>query len=905
MPFVRPGIRRLFDLMLRRPDVSSRDVGAEVSLHLELRVEQLVRRGLNEDDARREAERRFGPIKHAIPELESFAHRRDRRMTSRDWLDSVAQDVRYALRGLRREPSFTAFAIVTLALGIGANSAMYGVVDRLLLRGPDHIVDAGQLVRFTTTVRRTSGGEATYASAGYVLYDNLRTLSSFDGVAAYTDRSFSLGRGRDARSISGGAATAGFFGLLGVRPALGRFFTPDEDDTRSPANVVVLGEALWRSQFASDRAILGRTITLNQETYTVVGVAPRGFTGVELARIDVWIPMSVESEGRVSNWPRSWNGQWLRVVGRLKAGVSYSMAAEEATRVHRATYDGPPTRTIAQARIGVTPIRYTDEGKESTEASVARWLMGVTMVVLLIACSNVANLLLARAIRRRGEVGVRMALGAGRARLARLFVTESLLVAALGGVVSMLVAVVIATYVRQSLLTNIEWTASPVNGRIMMVALVVTLLVGLITGVAPAAHAARGSLHQVIQRGRAQGRRLGVGAWPTILQATLTACLLIGAGLFVRSLHRARTAPLGFESERVLVSAVSFTNIADTTREGRSEARARENETLRRALGRLQGHSGVERAAIAVGSPFGNSFGVNLFIPGFDSVPKLPGGGPYIAAVSADYFSTVGTKLLRGRTFGLTEGDGTEPVTIVNETMARTLWPRQDALSRCIRIGADTAPCAQVVGIVEDARRYDLREPPSMQYYIPLGQERQFSGSVLMIRPRSTPAMFLPTAVRLINDTDASIERTAAWPIRERLDPLLRPWKLGATVFTLGGVLALLVAVLGLYSVMSYSVAQRTHEMGVRIALGARTLSIVGMIVRQGMITAAAGIAAGVMIAVFAGQQIRDLLFDTAPNDGTVIGAATAILLASAMLASLWPAWKAGRVDPMRALKSD
>ena len=296
---------------------------------------------------------------------------------------------------------------------------------------------------------------------------------------------------------------------------------------------------------------------------------------------------------------------------------------------------------------------------------------------------------------------------------------------------------------------------------------------------------------------------------------------------------------------------------------------------------------------------------MNLFIPGFDSVPKLPGGGPYIAAVSADYFSTVGTKLLRGRTFGPTEGDGTEPVTIVNETMARTLWPRQDALSRCIRIGADTAPCAQVVGIVEDARRYDLREPPSMQYYIPLGQERQFSGSVLMIRPRSTPAMFLPTAVRLINDTDASIERTAAWPIRERIDPLLRPWKLGATVFTLGGVLALLVAVLGLYSVMSYSVAQRTHEMGVRIALGARTLSIVGMIVRQGMITAAAGIAAGVMIAVFAGQQIRDLLFDTAPNDGTVIGAATAILLASAMLASLWPAWKAGRVDPMRALKSD
>jgi predicted permease len=436
-------------------------------------------------------------------------------------------------------------------------------------------------------------------------------------------------------------------------------------------------------------------------------------------------------------------------------------------------------------------------------------------------------------------------------------------------------------------------------------AFAVTLVVGVVVGLAPAAHAARVSLLSTMQRGRAQGRRLGTSAWPTVLQATLTACLLIGAGLFVRSLHRAQTIPLGFDSERILVAAVAWIGDADWSAPDPVAARARRNDVERRALARLQQRPEVEGAAIAIGSPFGNAFGVNLFVPGVDSLPTLPGGGPFIAAVSADYFTTVGTRLLRGRTFRPDEGAGTEPVTIVNETMARTLWRGQDALTKCLRIGADTAPCAPVVGIVEDARRYDLREEPAMQYYIPAGQEAGFGGSVFMIRPRSGPQAFAAVAVRTINETDAAVDRTIAWPLREKIDPLLRPWKLGATIFSLGGVLALLVAALGLYSVMSYSVAQRTHEMGVRIALGARTRTIVGMIVRQGMAMAAIGIVSGVLVAIAAGSRLRAVLFDTSPHDMTIIGGAAAVLLVAAMAASLWPAMKAGRVDPMRALKTD
>ena len=345
--------------MLRRRDVSSRDVDAEIALHLELRIEQLVRQGLSPDEAKREAERRFGLLERSRPSLEQSAHQRDRRMTFRDWLEGVYQDLRYGARGLRREPAFAAFAIATLALGIGANAAMYGVVDRLLLRGPDHVRDADRVVRFTITVDRPPLGDVTYASAGYVLYDNLRANTRvLEGVAAYVINDVGLGKGREARTIRGGSATADFFPLLGVRPARGRFFLPDEDDTARPAHVVVLGDALWRTQFAGDPAIIGRTIDLGNEPHTVIGVAPRGFTGVELGRVDAWVPMSLRGRTVTNNWPRAWNAQWLYVVGRLKPGVSLSTASADATRAHRATYDGPPADPMAHASIGAVPIRF-------------------------------------------------------------------------------------------------------------------------------------------------------------------------------------------------------------------------------------------------------------------------------------------------------------------------------------------------------------------------------------------------------------------------------------------------------------------------------------------------------------------------------------------------------------------
>ena len=906
MPLIRPGIRRLFDLTLRRRDRVKHDVEEEIALHIDLRAEQLRARGTGPDEARLEALRRFGTLDLALPAMAQTAYRRDRRMGIREWLEATAQDTRYALRGLRREPLFTGFAVATLALGIGANAAVYGVVDRLLIRGPEHLNDPDRIVRITATITDERRGEVTFGSFGWVMYDNLRRhATAFDGVAAYDRGSTTLGRGRTARVIESGYATADFFTVLGVRPALGRFYQADEDDPVSPARVVVIGDALWRGQFGGDRSIVGREIELGDGQYTVVGVAPKGFTGVNLRRVDVWIPMSISSRNVTSDWTRSWNASWLQLVGRVKQGVTPAAAGAEATRAHRASYDGLPSRNLAQARIGLVPLHFTGEGTEASETAVSRWLLGVTVVVLLIACTNVSNLLLARAVRRRGEVGVRLALGAARARLARLFLTESVLLAAFGGVMALLVAAGISTMVRQFLLSDIEWPASPVSARVLGVCLFVSLVVGLAVGLAPAAHAARGSLMSAIQRGHPSGRRLGFGAWPTVLQAGLTASLLIGAGLFTLSLHRSRTAHLGFESERVLVGQIYWIDEDQSDSAAQAVARAERAQAWQRALERVRVMPGIERAALGVGSPFGSSFSIRLFVPGWDSIPRLPTGGPYISAVTSDYFATVGTRLMRGRVFRETEREGTDRVAVVNETMARTLWPDRDAIGQCIRMWEVHGPCSRVVGIVEDARRYELREEPTMQYYIPLGQERGFGGTSLFARPQSTPRSVADALKHTIETNDALIERAVAWPMREAIDPILRPWRLGATIFGLGGLLALLVAALGLYSVMSYSVAQRSHELGVRIALGASSRRIVALVMRQSLVLAAAGLAGGILVAVWSGRWVEGLLFETTVREPSVIGLTIAVLVATAVAASLLPALRARSVDPMRALRSD
>lgn len=908
---IRPGIRRLFRLALRRLNQTRAEVDDEVALHLELRTEQLISRGWSPEAARAEALRRFGN-----PSSRKTLHRaaalREDRMRIREWTESIVQDLHIAIRGLRREPRFAGFVVMTMALGIGANAAMFGVVDRLLLRGPEHIEEPSRVVRFYFTANRPKVGERTWARVPYAAYDDLRMATrAFDGIAAYTTGTWLVGAGAEAQPLPVGWATGEFFGMLGVQPALGRFFTPAESDIRTPQRLAILGYGYWQQAFGGDRQVLGRTLIIDQESYIILGVTPRGFTGPELTSVNVWMPLNVRGARMYStkavHWTRRWNTSWLDVIGRLKPGVSLERAGADASRAHQQLYDGPEP-WMQQARMLVAPLSRQSDGREAPEASILRWLVGVSLAVLLIACSNVGNLLLARTVRRRGEIAVRLALGAGRSRLTRLLLTEGLLLALGGGIAGLAVAYAGGTLLRGMLTPNVEWTASPMGGQVLAASLVIALVTGIAIGLIPAYQAGQSDLAAALKSGarEGQGQRSRVRGLLTVAQAALSVVLLVGAGLFVRSLTRVYALDLGFDPDRVLAVGVRWPEQPGSGVAADSAERVRRREYYNQAVHAIRALPDVEHASRIEGPPpLEGAISVGLSVPGLDSIPTGY-GGPFIVAVSADYFPTVGTRILRGRPFSPEDGGHSAPVTIVSETMAARLWPGRDPLGQCLMIGdRNTSLCSTVVGVATDVRRFGIRDVPSMSHYVPVGQERGFGGSGIVVRPSGDLGPVMTTIKALLRGLDPSILYVDVNLLQDQLDPQIRPWRLGATMFVLCGALALVVAAIGLYSVISYLVAHRTHELGVRIALGASGASIVGLVVREGMVMAAAGAAVGVGVALVAGKWLEPHLFQTSARDPLVFGGVAVGILIVAFTASVFPALRAKRVTPMTALRSD
>jgi predicted permease len=877
-----------------------RDLDEEMQFHQELDEMQRRSAGSSPEDARAAARRRLGSPTY---------HREEtRHVTGLGWLVALAQDLRYVVRSLRREPAFTTFVVLTLALGIGANAAMFGVVDRLLLRGPQHVRDSGRIVRFYLTDHPAGMREYTSGTFGYVSYEALRAgTHSFEDLAVYNHNEVILGRGAEARKLAASYASASFFPLLGVAPALGRFFTAEEDATTGARHVAVISDGLWKRQFAGDPQVLGQSIVIGDEPYTVIGVAPQGFTGAELRPVDLWLPMSVLGPRVTQDWTHSWNSQWMKIIGRLKPGVTHEQAAAEATTVHRRADSDVSGSFGPQARLSVRPLRYDEQGAEPAEDAVSRWLVGVTLIVLLIACANVTNLLLARGVRRRREVTVRLALGVGRWRLARLLLAESMLLAVTGSLAGLAVAYVLASLLRRALLPAVAWTSPPVDGRVLGVAMAMACSVGLVVGLVPALRATRADVSSGLKAGvrESGGRRSRLRTVLTVAQAALSVVLLVGAGLFVRSLWNVRSLDLGIEPERVLAVEIQWPGlgrIADTV--ARNRERTRRKAFYATALERVRALPGVETAALTVGMPFRMQFSVKVRLPGQDSLPRTPGGTPGINAVTSQYFATMGTRLLRGRAFTAADRAGSERVAIVNSTMARTLWPGQDPIGECLMI--QDLPCARIVGIVVDTRRFSLREPPHMQYYVPMGQEQGFGGTLLLVRPaRGAPAAFATTVRNTLFGLDSDLPYVDTQPVQDLIDPQVRPWTLGASVFGFAGLLALLVAAVGLYSLLSYLVAQRTQEIGVRIALGARAERIMRLVVRESLATTLLGVAIGAALALVVGRFLQALLFDASPRDPTVFATVAAAMLLVAVAASVLPAWRANRVDPVEALRAE
>jgi predicted permease len=886
----RPDVLPWFRLRPDTPERVAEQVDEEIELHIELRTRQLMVRGWTEKEARVEAERRFGSVERARLKLQRAARERERRMTLREWLSGWAQDFRYSARALAREWPLAGVIVLTLALGIGANAVMFGIVDQLLLRGPAYVEDASQVRRLYITQQQWDGTRTTQV-VGYIAYTQLRDhADSFDGVAAYRSSMTRLGRGESARELTAGWATADLFALLGVQPRLGRFFTAEEDAPGEARKVAVIDHGFWQAEYGGATDVLGRTLELDDGVYTIIGVAPRGFTGPELKTISVWLPFSTGYEPH-PEWQTTFNARWLQVVARLRQGISPEVAAAEATRLYRSAAEGS---NRPEATASLLPLRYGPAGEDVKEAAVSRWLLGVAMVVLLVAAANVMNLLVARVLRRRREVSVRLALGIPRSRLVRLLLSESLLLGLAGLGAALAFTWFAGPLIRSTLLPDVQWQAA-LDARILLVATSMALLTGLLVGIAPALQSTRQDVVSGLRGGaRDGGQRRVARDVLTALQVAFSVVLLIGAGLFVRSLWNVLNVQLGLDADRVLAVWVQLPPPAP----GAAPHERSRGAFYQQAVEHLRAHPGVENAAAALGTPLQNDFGVSLAVPGWDSIPAMPGGGPYVTAGMPGYFETVGTRILRGRGFVEGEGAGSEAVAVVNERMAATLWPGEDPLTKCIIIGSGSdVPCARVIGIAENVHRSGIRQEPIFQYYIPLGQERGISGTQIVVRPRANATAFIPELRRQLHSLRPDIVHLSISPLQQRLDPQIRPWRMGATMFLVFGTLALLIAAVGLYSVIGYNVAQRRLEIGVRMALGASRRSITAMIVRQGLVVVLAGALVGAIVAYALAHLIEPLLFDTQARDAGTFGAVTAILIGVGLLASAVPAARAGRMN--------
>ncbi len=821
-------------------------------------------------------------------------------------IDALLADLRHAARQLARSPGFTLGVVLTLALGIGANVAMFSVVDRMLFRPPPLLHDPGATHRIYLA-RTFSGKEQASSYMQYARYVDLTSwTTSFARTAAFTEQDLAIGVGAEAHEMRVGIVSAGFFGFFDAPPALGRYFTAVEDSPPNGTAVAVLAYAFWQTRYGGRREALGSTLQIGPTLYTIIGVAPEGFAGLwPVQRPVAFIPITSHASAmavgrRDESWWTTYHWQWLSMLAQRKSGVSVAAANADLSnaflRSYAAQRPGSPGLTpaeIARPRAFVASVLSERGPNESSFAKVATWISGVALIVLLIACANVANLLLARALRRRREIAIRLALGVSRARLLSQLFTESVLLAVLGGLAGVVVAEWGGAVLRAQFLAKSSEVSVMGDTRTLLFGGVAALCAGLLTGLAPALtqHAdVAGDLKAGAREGTFQRSRVRIAL--LVLQGALSVVLLVGAGLFVRSLRHVRVIPLGYDVDPVL--------LVDLNLRGTQLDSGRNVELRRELLETAQAIPGVEHASRQLTVPFWSSWNMDLHVAGIDSVHRL--GEFDLNAATPEYFSTLGTRLLRGRGIEAQDGEHAPRVMVVSQAMAKTLWPGRDPLGQCVRVGADTAPCSYVVGVAENIKSQQLGDDPGLFYYLSTAQWHPGQGG-LFIRTRGEATRYVETIRRRLQQLMPGAAYVTVTPLRDILGEQTRSWQLGATMFLAFGALALALAAIGLYSVMAYTVAQRTQEMGVRASLGAQERDLIKLVINEGLRVGVVGIVIGVMIALAGGQWLGPLLFQESPHDPLVFGFVTVVLLGTTVLASFVPSRRAARVDPMVALR--
>jgi predicted permease len=898
-----PEFRRMFRLAGRPPAVDE-EIDAELAFHFETEVARLEASGLSPTAASAEARRRFGDIPRTRAELVRLERGRRGTSARRGRVEELAQDLGYALRGFRRRPVFAAGVVLTLGLGIGANATMVGIVDRLLFKPPSHVTEPERLGRLILTEHGQDG--RTYSNEGLAWLDFINQQdhgSYFENLAASASSLQSLGRGPDARQIRVQAVTASWFPTLGAAPALGRGIAPEEDRAGAGIPVAILSDGFWRSEYGARADAIGARLFIGSQWYTVIGVAPPGFNGLDLIRTDVWISFHAAARdfvGPSGEWRETYSWQWVRILARLRPGVSHRAAAEEATQVRRSAVANVADVDRA-ATMTLEPVRSPRFTQRKASADVALWLTGVAGIVLLIASANVTNLLLARAVGRRRELAVRLALGVGRGRLVRQLLVESASLALLGGVVGLVLAWLGGNVLRATFLGDVALPGW-LDARLAIAIAGMVALTALVTGLPPALMFSRPEVTTALRSGAGDSgnQRSRLRAGLLVTQAALSMVLLIGAGLFVRSLSRVVSVEPGFDADRVIVADVDL-DVVGTPRAGQFAF-------YEQARARIRQLPGVQGASIGIAVPLRWMFARGISIPGRDSLPVPPGGSPKYSGVTPDFFETVGLPIRRGRGFTEADRPGAPRVMVANEAFAAYYWPGEDALGQCVKLGRDTVPCTTIVGIAANAILSDIREEPAPQYYVPLAQAEQQGLSrtrALFVRTRGPADEMLALVRREFQALGSNLPYASVSTLQSMLEPQIRPWRLGAMMFGVFGGLAVIVAGAGMFSVLSYTVAQRTREFGVRAALGASPARLVAAVITEGTRTVVTGLLIGAGIALVLGRFVAPLLFEISPRDPLVFGSVSLVLLAAAVLAALGPARRAMRSDPIEALRSD
>ncbi|MGE0160524.1 MAG: ADOP family duplicated permease [Gemmatimonadales bacterium] len=894
------------------------DARAEIDFHIDMRARELMAEGHSEDEARRRALAAFGDprrIESAVTRVDEHVRRR---RSLRELASSLAHDIRYAARFLKGNPAFTGVVVGTLALGIGATTAIFSLVDAALLRRPP-VGDPESLVAVYTSCR-AGAPRCTSSYPDYVDYRERTT--SLEDLAAATLQRASLGDDeRGARLVTVEAATGNYFSLLRLSAMRGRVLQPYDDRLGAGSAVAVLSHGLWRDHFGADPAAVGATIRLNGVPFKVVGVAPEAFRGLALdAAPELWIPLQASAAlgvGSVSR-PGIWDdrgSRWIgRLVGRLDAGGTVERARDELLAVSEQLRDEDPDARGPRT-ITVDPLatRLLPAGAEETLPRFVWLLLGVVATTLLLACANLANLLLARASTRSAEMGVRVAIGAGRSRLVRQLLVESLLLAALGGGAGVLLAPLLLRATGSFELpggVTIGTLGAALDVRTLAAAAALSVLTAVLFGLAPALHASRRDVVATLRSGRSPEGRLGASRLRRTLvaaQVGLCAILLVGSGLFVRSLRSALAVDPGFRTEELAVMRFDLGLLRYSPPELLAFAQALRARAL--------ADSRVSAAAVATLVPFQNGgfMGFSSDIEGYQRAPDEEVRMDLVV-VSPGYLETLGIPLLDGRELDDGDGDDAAPVAVVNRSMARRYWPNGDAVGGRIRMRDEWVT---VVGVADDVRWTGLSgvdcgsgpscSEPSNFVFVPQAQFTEVAVGPLTLAARTTGDT--PGVLASLREQVRSMEPDLSPELLTTMDALvgdvLMPQRLGSALLSAFSLLALALASIGIAGVVSYGVREQRRAIGVRLALGAARGQVVRMVVSSMAAPVVAGLVLGLAAASLLDDVLERFLYGVTPGDPLTYAGIAATLPAVALLAMLLPAREATRIDPLKALRAE